>query len=113
MMPEHHAGDLLAAYVLDAVSADEAELVEEHLVTCSACRLQEAELRSITASLPALAGELPPPPRLKARLMSIVEAEAHAGAAPLPAPSRNETPAAIIPLVGARPVVSPADEAAR
>lgn len=114
MMPEHHAGDLLAAYVLDAVTADEAVLVEEHLVSCSACRLQEAELRSLTASLPALATELPPPPRLKARLMSIVEAEARAGAATLPAtPSVSETPPRVIPLDRARQGAARAGEVPR
>mgnify|MGYP001267729129 CR=1 FL=1 len=75
---EEHAQDLVAAYVLDAVTPQEAVLVEEHLATCAACRHLRSALGEIVAQLPALAGEMTPPPRLKARLMAIVAAEAQA-----------------------------------
>lgn len=77
MMDEQfHVHDLVAAYVLGAVTPEEAALVEEHLATCALCRRQEGEFRDVERMLPRLAGELTPPPALKARLMSIVEAEA-------------------------------------
>jgi hypothetical protein len=72
---QYHVHDLLAAYVLGAVTPLEATLVEEHLATCALCRHQESEFREVERILPRLAGELAPPPALKTRLMSIVEAE--------------------------------------
>jgi anti-sigma-K factor RskA len=77
---QHHIEDLLAAYVLGAVTPVEAALVEEHLATCDACRGLEDELREVEALLPTLAGDEAPSPGLKARLMAIVEAEAQAPA---------------------------------
>jgi len=74
---QYHVHDLLAAYVLGAVTPLEAMLVEEHLATCALCRRQESEFREVERILPRLAGELAPPPALKTRLMSIVEAEPH------------------------------------
>jgi len=72
---QYHVHDLLAAYVLGAVTPLEATLVEEHLAACALCRRQESEFREVARILPRLAGELPPPPALKGRLMSLVEAE--------------------------------------
>ncbi len=72
---QYHVHDLLAAYVLEAVTPLEATLVEEHLATCALCRRQESEFREVERILPRLAGELAPPAALKSRLMSIVEAE--------------------------------------
>jgi len=72
---QYHVHDLLAAYVLGAVTPLEATLVEEHLAGCALCRGQEGEFREVERMLPRLAGELTPPPALKGRLMSIVEAE--------------------------------------
>lgn len=70
-----HADDLVAAYVLDAVSADEAARVRAHLETCAECRQLTRELGEVVAKLPALATEATPPPRLKARVMAAVTAE--------------------------------------
>ncbi len=75
---EQHVHDLIGAYVLDAVTEAEAVLVEQHLSTCAECRTLEAELREVEALLPALAGEIAPPPGLKARLMDIAATEARA-----------------------------------
>jgi anti-sigma-K factor RskA len=77
---QHHIEDLLAAYVLGAVTPVEAARVEEHLATCDACRRLEDELREVEALLPVLAGDEAPSPGLKARLMAIVQAEAQAPA---------------------------------
>lgn len=74
--PEPHVQDLVAAYVLEAVTPDEAALVEEHLAECAECRQLARELREVEARLPHLVGEMAPPPSLKARLLTIVTAEA-------------------------------------
>lgn len=75
MDPLRHVDDLVAAYVLGAVSPEEAERVKAHLTTCAECRALEDELREMEAALPALAGELEAPPGLKARVMAAVAAE--------------------------------------
>jgi anti-sigma-K factor RskA len=103
MTEQPHARDLLAAYVLDAVTPPEAALVESHLATCAACRALETELREAAARLPALAGELEPPPSLKARLMDTVAREANDGASSSALPRG----AGDSPIV-ARPGVEPA-----
>jgi len=74
--------ELLGAYALDAVDADEAAAVEEHLADCPRCRAEVADLRETAALLahsgtdaPAgvwdrIAAELhdtPPPLRLEVR----------------------------------------------
>lgn len=74
--PEPHVQDLVAAYVLEAVTPHEAALVEEHLAECAECRQLARELREVEAWLPQLAVEMAPPPALKTRLLSIVSAEA-------------------------------------
>ena len=108
-----HVRDLVAAYVLGAVTPLERALVESHLATCGSCRQMAAELRGVGALLPALAGELAPPTALKTRLMGIVEAEARRASAPysLYAPDvPEEAPAEDAP---AMPEAPPAEDASR
>lgn len=81
MDDQYHVHDLVAAYVLGAVTSDEAALVEDHLPTCAECRALADELREVEALLPNLAGELEPTPALKSRIMAAVAAEPR-GAAP-------------------------------
>ena len=71
-----HADDLVAAYVLGAVSPGEAAVVEQHLAGCAECRALERELRAVEAALPALAGEAEPPVALKSRVLAAVAAGA-------------------------------------
>ncbi|WP_432547971.1 anti-sigma factor, partial [Kineococcus sp. SYSU DK004] len=59
----------LAAWALDAVDEDERAAVEEHLRTSPAVR-READALRATAS--RLAGEVPPPPGLRERLLAEV-----------------------------------------
>src|SRR5947209_5684791 len=89
---EHHVHDLVAAYMLGAVTPDEASLVEEHLATCAACRRLEGELRAVVALLPVAAGDMTPPPDLKARVMAAVRAEAQGGAGTLTGPAAPRAP---------------------
>ena len=74
-MDEQHTHDLLAAYVLSAVTPDEAALVQQHLAGCASCQRLERELRAVASVLPELAGDLTPPPALKVRVMAAVAAE--------------------------------------
>ena len=48
--------ELLGAYALDAVDADERDVIDEHLVTCVRCRAEVTEHRE-TAALLAFAGQ--------------------------------------------------------
>lgn len=51
MTTHHDIEELLGAYALDAVDADEARLVEAHLVDCPRCRAEVAEHREVAALL--------------------------------------------------------------
>src|SRR5205823_3982185 len=105
---EYHVHDLVAAYVLGAVTPDEASLVEEHLATCAACRRLEGELREVAALLPVVAGERTPPPDLKARVMAAVRAEAQGGAGMLTGPAAPRAPHdGLRPTAGREPVRAP------
>ncbi len=78
MDEQHHLGDLVAAYVLGAVTPSEGALVEGHLAVCADCRGLEAELREVAELLPALAGEREPSPQLKTRIMHQISSEPRA-----------------------------------
>ena len=78
------AAELLGAYALGAVSADEAAALERHLASCDICRAELAELSSAVAALPLLAEELEPPPGLRSRIEAIGRPEAAASAADEP-----------------------------
>jgi anti-sigma-K factor RskA len=68
--------DDLAAYALGALEAAEASELESHLTTCAECRAYLAEIRPGVDLLAASAPQLPPPPGLRERLLSTVNAEA-------------------------------------
>ena len=74
--------DDLAAYLLDALSADESREVERHLEGCRRCRERARWLQASVEVLPTSVEQLEPPPELRERLMRTVRAEA---AAPAPA----------------------------
>jgi anti-sigma-K factor RskA len=70
----------LAAYLLDALSAEEQHEFELHLRSCSACQAEERWLRGAVDLLPASVEQLEPPLALRERLMDTVRAEAPAEA---------------------------------
>ncbi|HET6795157.1 MAG TPA: anti-sigma factor [Acidimicrobiales bacterium] len=68
--------DLVAAYALDAVEADDARLVEDHLRGCPRCRSELAAHRETAALLAHSGGEAPP------GVWDRIAAEIHAEAPP-------------------------------
>lgn len=79
--PEPRAGhaewaDAVGSYLLGAMPDAEREDFERHLADCAACRHDVAELRPAVQALPVAVSPVPPPPELKDRIMTVVEAEA-------------------------------------
>jgi anti-sigma-K factor RskA len=77
-LPTHTdgCGADVAAYALGALPEDDTRRFEEHLETCELCRTDLAALRPVVDALPGAAEPLRPPPALKRKIMSVVEAEA-------------------------------------
>jgi anti-sigma-K factor RskA len=64
--------DLIPAHALDALDADDALLLEEHVVTCETCRIDLDELRETTALLAYATAPIEPPARLRAAILDAV-----------------------------------------
>lgn len=64
--------DLLGAYALGAVPAEERRKVAAHLETCAACRAEVARLRAAVAALPLALADLDPPPTLRSGIEAAV-----------------------------------------
>jgi anti-sigma-K factor RskA len=80
--------DTVAAYLLGALPDEERREFEAHLVGCSLCRQDVAELRAASDALLRAAAPVPPPPQLRERVMSQVRAEAELLSAAGPAADR-------------------------
>jgi len=81
----------LAAYALDALPAEEADLLRAHLATCETCRAQLRWLRPALDALPASVEQRTPPPRLRESLLTTVyEGVAGAADGPLEPHRRRE-----------------------
>jgi hypothetical protein len=59
-MTHNEIAELLGAYALDAVDADEAALVEDHLASCARCRSELADHREVAALLGHSGADAPP-----------------------------------------------------
>jgi anti-sigma factor RsiW len=71
-MEHSRAKDLLDAYALGVLEADECHAVEQHLASCTECRQLAADLAATADLLPlalAAASSLRPPPDLKDRVL--------------------------------------------
>jgi len=96
--------DLLGAFALGAVDAEEAASVRAHLATCAECQAEMAELWLAVDSLPGLVEPMAPPPALRDRIAAAIAAEA-ASAAPVP-PTPSATPALEpVPIIAPTPPV--------
>lgn len=74
------ATDLLALDAVGALEASDRDLMERHLVSCEACKHAAAEYADLASLLPAALEVVPPPARLRRRLMAQVYAESTASA---------------------------------
>ena len=74
---EHEARrDELAGYLLGALEPGEAAALEQHLAGCEECSTELAWLRPAVGMLPETVERVEPPPNLRARILSEVEADA-------------------------------------
>jgi anti-sigma-K factor RskA len=71
-MTEPDVHTLTGPYVLDALPEDERALFEQHLTECDFCSTEVAELREAAVKL-ATQVAAPPPPALKADVMSAID----------------------------------------
>lgn len=71
-----HDIDMVAAYVLDALSPQEAEQFEAHLAGCDQCQAEVAELRQVVDVLPLAADPVEPPRELRDRILEAVQEDA-------------------------------------
>jgi anti-sigma-K factor RskA len=78
--------DDLAAYMLEALTADAVREFERHMAGCSRCQERARWLQGSVEMLPATVEQLEPPPALRERLMETVRSEA----ATPPRPRRAE-----------------------
>lgn len=68
--------EISGAYVLDAVTADERQAIEEHLAQCENCSRMIQDLRSVVDLLPLTVPQLVPSPDLKGRILSAIQERA-------------------------------------
>lgn len=66
----------LAAYVLDALSADETRSIEAHLADCERCRADLGWLEPSVDVLAESVAQVSPPPRLREQLLATTRDEA-------------------------------------
>ncbi|MHB8488504.1 MAG: anti-sigma factor [Candidatus Dormibacteria bacterium] len=74
------ATDLLALNAVGALEAPDRDLMECHVATCESCKQAAAEYADLASLLPGALDLVPPPARLRRRLMAQVYAEATASA---------------------------------
>src|SRR5688572_17033879 len=86
MADQTHITDLLPAYAIGSLDADETRRVEEHLLSCWLCRDESRAFQSVADEL-SLAGPLTAPsPELRNRLMQRVQRTRPKAWEQLPAP---------------------------
>ena len=74
-MSEHEELETsVAAWVLGALDAEEAETVRVHVEGCAGCREVAARLRRVVGALPLTAEEVTPPARLRDRVLAAATA---------------------------------------
>lgn len=89
MSDEAHVLDLLPAYALNSLEADEVRHVEEHLSICLICRNEANAFQATADQLSFAAPTAFPSPELKDRLMQRVQATRPKPRAPVQVPSRS------------------------
>ena len=91
-----HVDDLIDAYALGALEADEVARVERHLQTCDACRALLEQVRAVSDGLLLAVPAAAPPASLRASILSRIHEEAAsqrpAGPSALPSPDDGARP---------------------
>ncbi|HKW58674.1 MAG TPA: zf-HC2 domain-containing protein, partial [Candidatus Dormibacteraeota bacterium] len=64
----------VAAWVLGALDASEAETMRAHVEGCATCREVADRLRRVVGALPLAADEVAPPARLRSRILAAASA---------------------------------------
>jgi len=82
----------IAAWVLGALEADEAEALRTHVEGCATCTEIAARLRRVVGVLPLAAEEVAPPARLRERVLAAAAATRTAMVVPLAVPRRRPQP---------------------
>jgi anti-sigma-K factor RskA len=107
-MSDHEELEMsLAAWVLGAMTADEADEMRLHIDGCTSCRETTARMERATGALPLAVDEVAPPARLRERVLTGAAATrtsaGSAGTAIAPAPRRTEPrrPSRVTPIAPA------------
>lgn len=74
--------ELIPAFVLGALDADEAARVATHVAACPRCRAEAESFRDVVGLLPYAAGALEPPPHVKRQLFARIAAVSENPVAP-------------------------------
>lgn len=72
---DHLEGELVGAYVLDALEPAERTAFEAHLALCPDCQAEVAELLPVVDVLPLAVDQVQPPPEIKTRLLDAIASE--------------------------------------
>ena len=86
------AGDLLAAYSVDALDQDERDLTDDHLAHCPACRAELRELAEAAGRLGLAMPQVALPAGAKQRLLAVLEQDARR-------PRSRELPRSLLPAL--------------
>jgi anti-sigma-K factor RskA len=81
--------ELIPAYALNSLDADEATLVGRHLPGCELCQAELRAYEALVDVLPLATPEMQPSPDLKDRLMTQIKSEPAPDTAVQPEPKRN------------------------
>jgi anti-sigma-K factor RskA len=102
-MPEQtHVLDLIPAYALGSLEAEEARQVQAHLLSCLVCRAEARAFEDLTAGLGLLVPPADPPSALKERLLGRL----HSSSARTTLPERRAAPGWMGQLLPAWSLVS-------
>jgi anti-sigma-K factor RskA len=92
----------VAAWVLGALDAGEAEAIRVHVEGCASCQEAAGRLRRVVGALPLAVEEATPPPRLRERILTAAATSTRTSQPPVAAPVRRAPKVASRPSLVAR-----------